>query len=164
MRSIRRRILGFLLVLIILISPMGMIAVDAKEKTVRIGYDANSHFIQEKDNEFYGYGVEYLNKVSAYTNWEYEYVNVESWLDSFEKLRNGEIDLICTVHYTEEHAEEFIYADIPLGYETTLLYANTGSGISYKDYEAFNGCKVGLLLGSYSSVNFAEYAKDMQML
>ena len=153
----------FLLVSIIVLSSTGILTVDAKEKTIKIGYDANSHFIQEKDNEYYGYGVEYLNKVSEYTDWEYEYVNVESWQDSFEKLRNGEIDLICTVHYTEEHAEEFIYADIPLGYETTLLYANTDSGISYKDYEAFNGCKVGLLLESYSSVDFVEYAKDMQI-
>ena len=87
----------FLLVSIIVLSSTGILTVDAKEKTIKIGYDANSHFIQEKDNEYYGYGVEYLNKVSEYTDWEYEYVNVESWQDSFEKLRNGEIDLICSM-------------------------------------------------------------------
>lgn len=163
MRYKRKFISGFLLALMIFISPIGMFTVDAQEKTIKVGYDSNSKFIQEKNKEYYGYGVEYLNKISEYTDWKYEYVNDESWQESFDKLRNGEIDLICTVHYTKERAEEFIYSEIPLGYETTLLYANTDSEISYKDYEAFNDCKVGLLMESYSAVEFEEYAKEMQI-
>ena len=164
MRYKRKFISGFLLALMIFISPIGMFTVDAQEKTIKVGYDSNSKFIQEKNKQYYGYGVEYLNKISEYTDWKYEYVNDESWQESFDKLRNGEIDLICTVHYTKEKAEEFIYSEIPLGYETTLLYANTDSEISYKDYEAFNDCKVGLLTESYSAVEFEEYAKEMQIV
>ena len=164
MRYKRKFISGFLLALMIFISPIGMFTVDAQEKTIKVGYDSNSKFIQEKNKQYYGYGVEYLNKISEYTDWKYEYVNDESWQESFDKLRNGEIDLICTVHYTKERAEEFIYSEIPLGYETTLLYANTDSEISYKDYEAFNDCKVGLLTESYSAVEFEEYAKEMQIV
>ena len=130
----------------------------ADEKVIRIGYDTNSNFIKESDGNFYGYGVEYLEKIAEYTGWKYEYVKDDSWHASLDKLRNGQIDLICTAHYTEERATEFLYSDIPLGYETSLLYAKPESEISYQDYEAMQGCKIGLLKESYSAQDFADYA------
>lgn len=130
------------------------------ETVIRVGYDQNSHFIQEKNGEYFGYGVEYLNKISEYTNWTYEYVTVTSWSDTFQKLRDKEIDLICTAHYTKEHADEFLYSDIPFGYETTLLYTHPSSGITYQDHDALKDSKVGLLLESYSSLDFIEHAEE----
>lgn len=130
----------------------------AEEKVIRIGYDANSNFIQEENGSFYGYGVEYLKKISEYTGWKYEFIKDESWHASLDKLRNGEIDLICTAHYTEERASEFIYSDIPLGYEISILYATADSPISYQDFEAMQGCRIGLLEASYSAQDFERYA------
>ena len=138
--------------------PFYTVSAKAEEKVIRIGYDTNSNFIKESDGNFYGYGVEYLEKISEYTGWKYEYVKDDSWHASLEKLRNGQIDLICTAHYTEERATEFLYSDIPLGYETSLLYAKPESEISYQDYEAMQGCKIGLLKESYSAQDFADYA------
>ncbi len=137
---------------------------EADEKVVRIGYDANSNFIKEKDGEFYGYGVEYLEKIAEYTGWKYEYVKDESWHASLDKLRNGEIDVICTAHYTEERDAEFLYSDIPLGYEASLLYAPKDSEIFYQDFESMQGCKIGLLKESYSAQDFENYAvkQDIQ--
>ena len=68
----------------------------SEEKVVRVGYDSNSQFIKESDGHYYGYGVEYLEKIAEYTGWKYKYVKDDSWHDSLEKLRNGSIDLICT--------------------------------------------------------------------
>ena len=163
MKDKRKYLLGLLLFVLFLILPAEQSQAKEEEFVVKIGYDTNSHFIQEKNKEYYGYGVEYLNKIAEYTNWKYEYVNVENWQESFNKLRTGEIHFICTVHYTEERAEEFVYSDIPLGYEATLLYANAHSDISYQDYEAFHGCKVGLLLESYSAEDFIRYAQKKQI-
>ena len=152
----------YILILTLFISffPANISNVYAQEKVIRVGYDQNSHFIQEKDGEYYGYGVEYLNKISEYTDWTYEYVTVTSWSDTFQKLRDKEIDLICTAHYTKEHASEFLYSNIPFGYETTLLYTHPDSGITYQDHEALENSKVGLLLESYSSVDFINHAKE----
>lgn len=156
MKVMKKGLLGlFVLVILIMLLPESG---QAEEKVIKIGYDANSHFILEEDGEFYGYGVEYLEKISEYTGWEYEYVKVENWKVAFDKLRNNDIDLICTAHYTEERAQEFIYSDIPFGYESTLLYTNENSDISYQEYSAFNGCKVGLLTESYSAEDFINYA------
>ena len=71
-----------------------------------------------------------------------------------EKLRNGEIDLICTAHYTELRNQEFLYSDLPLGYETSILYAKADSSISYQNYDSMQGKKIGLLEESYSASDF----------
>ena len=115
-----------------------------EKKIIRVGYDTNSNFIRYNGHEYYGYGVEYLEKIAEYTDWEYEYVKDDSWHDSIDKLRNGEIDLLCTVHHTKEREQEFLFSIIPLGYETTLLYAMPDSAISYQDYDAMQDCKIGL--------------------
>lgn len=156
---LKKRIISLGIVIAVCLSMLqtGLVTVKAEEREIKVGYDINSNFIQKSDGQFYGYGVEYLNKIAEYTDWDYQYVNDESWQESLDKLRSGEIDLICTAHYTEERAEEFIYSDIPLGYETTLLYTNTDTDISYQDYEAISECKVGLLTESYSAKEFEDY-------
>ena len=158
---VKLHILGWILIAGICLVQMNAVSVKADERIIRVGYDSNSKFIQEVNGEYYGYGVEYLEKIAEYTGWKYEYVNDESWHASLEKLRNGEIDLICTAHYTEERAQEFIYSDIPLGYETSLLYADTDSAFYYQDYEAMEGARVGLLEESYSAEEFKEHAIDI---
>ena len=39
------------------------------------------------------YGVEYLNKISQYTGWRYEYIN-ESWENQLADLKSGKVDLM----------------------------------------------------------------------
>ena len=134
-----------------------------EKKIIRVGYDTNSNFIRYNGHEYYGYGVEYLEKIAEYTDWEYEYVKDDSWHDSIDKLRNGEIDLLCTVHQTKEREQEFLFSIIPLGYETTLLYAMPDSAISYQDYDAMQDCKIGLLRESYSAQEFELYAAKKEI-
>ena len=88
-------VLSVVAALMLTIMPMHKMQVRAEEKIIRVGYDANSNFIQYDGHEYYGYGVEYLEKIAEYTEWEYEYVKDESWHGSLDKLRNGEIDLLC---------------------------------------------------------------------
>ena len=155
-----KRFLMWLMVVALCVTmlPIGLISVRADEKVIRIGYDENSTFIKEVDGNYYGYGVEYLEKISEYTGWEYEYVKSESWHECIQMLRSGEIDMLCTAHYTEERAAEFVYSDIPLGYESSLLYTTEDSSISYQDYEEMDGTKIGLMTDSYSAHDFEIYA------
>ena len=34
----------------------------------------DGYFEKQEDGELYGYGVEYLNTISTYTNWKYEFL------------------------------------------------------------------------------------------
>lgn len=142
----------------------GKISVMADEpKVIRVGYDVNASFIQENNGEYFGYGVEYLEKIAEYTGWEYEFVEYHRWSNSLENLKMGEIDLICTAHYMEEREQYFVYSDIPLGYEATILYAEEDSDIAYQQYEAINGCKVGFLSESYAAKEFIAYAEEKEI-
>ena len=151
--------LGVILTLVLSLVPINCLQTKADEKVIRVGYDTNSSFIHDEGGKYYGYGVEYLEKIAEYTGWKYEYVKDESWNASFDKLRNGDIDLLCTVHYTEDRAEEFLFSNIPLGYETSLLYTMSDSAIAFQDFDAIHGCKIGLLKESYSAQDFISYAK-----
>ena len=155
----KRRSAGILALAVLIFLSLVPQAAFASERTViKVGYDSNSHFIKESNGSYYGYGVEYLEKIAEYTGWKYEYVKDDSWNSSLEKLRNGSIDLICTAHYTEQRAAEFLYSNIPLGYETSILYTKADSEISYQDYEAMQGSRIGLLEESYSALDFEQYA------
>uniref|UniRef100_UPI0040573F71 EAL domain-containing protein n=1 Tax=Agathobacter sp. TaxID=2021311 RepID=UPI0040573F71 len=167
LRHVHIRTLALFVCFALTIGILGFGNVSAKAdvpKTIRVGYDVNASFIQESNGEYYGYGVEYLEKIAEYTGWEYEFVEYHRWSNSLENLKMGEIDLICTAHYMEEREEYFIYSDIPLGYEATILYAAEDADIAYQQYEAMNGCAVGFLSGSYSAQEFIAYAeeKDIQ--
>lgn len=64
-------------------------------KTIRVAYRENADFINKSSSGVYkGYGVEYLNKISQYTGWRYEYIN-ESWENQLADLKSGKVDLIC---------------------------------------------------------------------
>lgn len=153
--------MAMIIALVIAILPINQVRTKAEEKVIRVGYDSNSNFIHYDGHKYYGYGVDYLEKIAEYTGWKYEYIKDESWHQSVDKLRNGEIDLLCTVHYTEERAKEFLFSSIPLGYETSLLYAMADSVIAYQDFEAMQGCSIGLLTESYSAQDFEAYAIKM---
>ena len=160
----RNRWVGHLILvfsLLVSILPMTLFSAKAEEKVIRVGYDANSNFIQYNGESYYGYGVEYLNKIAEYTGWKFEYVKDESWHGSVHKLSSGEVDLLCTMHYTEERAKEFAFSSVPLGYETSILYAMSDSSISYQDFDAMQGTRIGLLNDSYSAQAFIAYAQEV---
>lgn len=152
-----------LLIALVVIALIPQSAFASKEKVIRVGYDSNSNFIKESNGQYYGYGVEYLEKIAEYTDWKYEYIKDDSWHDSLNNLRNGEVDLICAAHYTKQRADEFLYAETPMGYETFILYAKPDSQIFYRDFEAIQGSRIGLLKESYSAAEFEVYAKEKQL-
>ena len=155
----KRKVICVCLIALIILSLVPLNALAVEETVIRVGYDSNSRFIRENDGEYYGYGVEYLEKIAEYTGWEYEYIQDDSWFASLEKLRSGEIDMICTAHHTEQRMDEFLYSNIPLGYETSIIYAREESNISYRNYEAMQGKKIALLEDSYAALDFEQYAE-----
>ena len=154
-----KKIIILLIATIFAVNVKGTFITSAKEDTVRVGYIEQCGFMEETNGVFEGYGVEYLNEISNYTGWRYEYV-YETWESCLEQLESGEIDIVCMAQYEEGRAEKILYSDIPLGYEYTVLYARTDADIYYEDYEAMKGCKVGLLKQSMHSEEFVAFAKN----
>lgn len=157
-KSIKRTILRlFLMVMIVMSVPVEASAQKSKELVV--GYIDYHGFIDKSaDGNYTGYGVDYLNRIADYTGYTYSY-QYGNWEDNLEKLKNGEIDLICTAQHTPNRDKEFEFSRSSIGSTQGLLYACNGSDIVYEDFKSFDGMKIALLKENAMNELFQDYAK-----
>ena len=146
-----------LLLLLSVVLPVKAAAETAPAKVVRVGsFEDTFNYCNEKGARK-GYGYELLETLSGYTGWQFEYVTCD-WSDCFEKLENGEIDIMGGISYTEDRAEEMLFSDEPMGEEKYYLYADLSrTDLSTSDYKTLNGKKIGVLMGAESEVMLTEW-------
>ena len=160
MQTLMRKSACVMLSLLLLLSavlPVKAAAETASAKVVRVGsFEDTFNYVNEKGARK-GYGYELLETLSGYTGWQFEYVTCD-WSDCFEKLENGEIDIMGAISYTEDRAEEMLFSDEPMGEEKYYLYADLSrADISASDYKTLNGKKVGVLMGTEPEVMLTEW-------
>ena len=146
-----------LLLLLSVVLPVKAAAETAPVKVVRVGsFEDTFNFCNEKGARK-GYGYELLQTLSGYTGWQFEYVTCD-WSDCFEKLKNGEIDIMGGISYTEDRAEEMLFSDEPMGEEKYYLYVDLSrADISASNFKTLNGKKVGVLMGTEPEVMLTEW-------
>ena len=146
-----------LLLLLSVVLPVKAAAETAPAKVVRVGsFEDTFNYCNEKGARK-GYGYELLETLSGYTGWQFEYVTCD-WSDCFEKLENGEIDIMGGISYTKDRAEEMLFSDEPMGEEKYYLYADLSrTDLSTSDYKTLNGKKIGVLMGAESEVMLTEW-------
>ena len=160
MQTLMRKSVCVMLSLLLLLSavlPVKAAEETAPVKVVRVGsFEDTFNYVNEKGARK-GYGYELLQTLSGYTGWQFEYVTCD-WSDCFEKLKNGEIDIMGGISYTEDRAEEMLFSDEPMGEEKYYLYADLSrADISASDYKTLNGKKVGVLMGTEPEVMLTEW-------
>ena len=160
MQTLMRKSVCALLSLLLLLSAVLSVkaaAETAPAKVVRVGsFEDTFNYCNEKGARK-GYGYELLQTLSGYTGWQFEYVTCD-WSDCFEKLENGEIDIMGGISYTEDRAEEMLFSDEPMGEEKYYLYADLSrADISASDYKTLNGKKIGVLMGTEPEVMLTEW-------
>ena len=151
MQTLMRKSVCAMLSLLLLLSavlPVKAAAETAPAKIVRVGsFEDTFNYVNEKGVRK-GYGYELLQTLSGYTGWQFEYVTCD-WSDCFEKLKNGEIDIMGDISYTEDRAEEMLFSDEPMGEEKYYLYADfSRTDISASNFKTLNGKKIGVLMGT----------------
>lgn len=160
MQTLMRKSVCALLSLLLLLSavlPVKAAAETAPVKLIRVGsFEDTFNYCNEKGARK-GYGYELLETLSGYTGWQFEYVTCD-WSDCFEKLENGEIDIMGGISYTEDRAEEMLFSDEPMGEEKYYLYADLSrTDLSTSDYKTLNGKKVGVVMGTEPEVMLTEW-------
>ena len=160
MQTLMRKSVCALLSLLLLLSAVLSVkaaAETAPAKVVRVGsFEDTFNYCNEKGARK-GYGYELLQTLSGYTGWQFEYVTCD-WSDCFEKLKNGEIDIMGDISYTEDRAEEMLFSDEPMGEDKYYLYADLSrADISASDYKTLNGKKIGVLMGTEPEVMLTEW-------
>ena len=127
-------------------------------KVVRVGWHESPYFITDEYGRESGYSYEYQCKVAAYTGWEYEYIK-GTWPDLLQMLKDGEIDLLSDISYSEERAKEMLYPSIPMGTEVYYLFvAPDNQEITPDDFSTLNGKRIGVTKNSIQKEYFIDWA------
>ena len=160
MQTLMRKSVCAMLCLLLLLSvvlPVKAAAETAPVKVVRVGsFEDTFNYCNEKGARK-GYGYELLQTLSGYTGWQFEYVTCD-WSDCFEKLENGEIDIMGGISYTEDRAEEMLFSDEPMGEEKYYLYADLSrTDTSASDFKTLDGKKIGVVMGTEPEVMLTEW-------
>ena len=91
------------------------------------------------------------------TGWKFEYVKCD-WSNCFDKLENGEIDIMGDISYTDERAQKMLFPDEPMGEEKYILYADLSDmDIETSDFKSLDGKRVGVLLGTEPEIMLTEW-------
>ncbi len=116
------------------------------KKKVKVGYYNNEVFEDGSSDEDIkkGYAYEYYRKISEYTGWDYEYV-YGNFVSIYQKLLDGDVDLVAGLAYSDERASLFLYPDKPMGAESYGIVKHDNDDSISRTYNTLNGKKIGVL-------------------
>ena len=130
-----------------------------EKNVVRVGYTENGQTIRKNGNGFYGYGVEYLQRIADYTGWQYEYVLVTEE-ERAKALDEGKIDLLCDITRNESTAKMRL-SEQSSGMSFGLLCTRKDdNSIFFDDYEAIDGKRIAINRSKGMEAILQEFAKD----
>ena len=130
---------------------------EKQSQIIRIGSFEDTFDYIDENGVRRGYGYELLQALAGYTGWEFEYVKCD-WSNCFDKLENGEIDVMGDISYTDERAQKMFFSDEPMGEEKYILYAdlsNMDTGTS--DFKFMDGKRVGVLMDTEPEIMLTEW-------
>ena len=129
-------------------------------RVVRVGWFESPFNTTDELGRRSGYSYEYQQKIAAYTGWTYEYVE-GSWPSLLQMLKDGRIDLLSDVSFTEERAQDMLFSSLPMGAEDYYLFATPDNkDVTGDDFTTFNGKKVGVNKGSIQMDYFRTWAEQ----
>ena len=132
---------------------------EKQPQTIRVGSFEDTFNYVDKNGVRRGYGYELMQALSGYTGWKFEYVKCD-WSNCFDKLENGEIDIMGDISYTDERAQKMLFSDEPMCEEKYILYADLShTDIGTSDFKAMDGKRVGVLMGTEPEIMLTEWEK-----
>ena len=149
-----------LVIWIILTVPCRAAETDNNEKRsqiIRVGSFEDTFDYVDKNGVRRGYGYELMQALAGYTGWKFEYVKCD-WSNCFDKLENGEIDIMGDISYTDERAQRMLFSDEAMGEEKYILYADLAHmDIGTSDFKSLDGKRVGVLIDTEPEIMLTEW-------
>ena len=128
-----------------------------EKKIIRVGSFEDTFDYVDANGMRRGYGYELMQALAGYTGWEIKHVQCD-WSNCFDKLENGEIDVIGDISYTNERAQKMLFSDEPMGEEKYTLYADLSDvDMGTADFKLLDGKRVGVLLGTEPEIMLTEW-------
>ena len=130
---------------------------EKQSQIIRVGSFEDTFNYVDKNGVRRGYGYELMQALAGYTGWKLEYVKCD-WSDCFDKLENGEIDIMGDISYTDERAQKMLFPDEPMGEEKYILYADLSDmDIGTSDFKFMDGKRVGVLIDTEPEIMLTEW-------
>ena len=130
---------------------------EKQSQIIRVGSFEDTFDYVDKNGVRRGYGYELMQALAGYTGWKFEYVKCD-WSNCFDKLENGEIDIMGDISYTDERAQKMLFPDEPMGEEKYILYADlSDTDIGTSDFKSMDGKRVGVLMGTEPEIMLTEW-------
>ena len=158
--KLRTTILIFLISLIAII--IHVETVKATERNIiRVGYVSDEGFIEKKGDYYTGYLYDYLREISIYTNWEYEFVEMDI-SEALNALKNGEIDLMGGMFKSDAIEKIFDFPKYDMGYTySTLIVSDDYKACDESAYVILDGMNVGYLETAKGTLdNFLKFCEN----
>ena len=130
---------------------------EKQPQIIRIGSFEDTFDYVDKNDVRRGYGYELMQALAGYTGWKFEYVKCD-WSNCFDKLENGEIDVMGDISYTDERAQKMLFSDEPMGEEKYVLYADLSHmDIGMPDFKSMDGKRIGVLMDTEPEIMLTEW-------
>ena len=99
------------------------------QRIVKVGaFSFHPGIFQDKDGEIKGFYVDALNEIATKENIQFVYV-FGTWNEGLTRIKNGEVDLLTSVAYTEDRAKYLDYSSVPLLTVWSEVYVDPDSDI-----------------------------------
>lgn len=166
--QLRRRIIKWTAVLLasLMMAAVWVLFVSAddgpkEKKVLRVAFPQAKGYTEIDENGHRsGIIVDFLNEISKYTGWEYEYIDVGNE-EIVEEFLDGKYDLTGGTYYSEGFEKYFAYPDYNCGYTKLVLMALTEND-ELKSYElnTLNGKTIGVFGPNKENIRrLVEYLK-----
>lgn len=151
--NIRLKIFFIFIFSIVLLKPIIVFGEEVnKERIIRVGYPIQKGLTEQKENgEYIGYTYDYLMELSQYTNWKYEFIQVEGDLNTqistlINMLIEGKIDLMGGMMFQDSLAELMDYSGYNYGTASSALCVlKENEKINSFNYSSFSTLRVAVL-------------------
>ena len=130
---------------------------EKQPQIIRVGSFEDTFNYVDKNGVRQGYGYELMQALAGYTGWKFEYVKCD-WSNCFDKLENGEIDIMGDISYTDERAQKMLFSEEPMAEEKYILYADLSNlDIGMSDFKFMDGKRVGVLMDTEPEIMLTEW-------
>ena len=130
---------------------------EKQPQTIRVGSFEDTFNYVDENGVRQGYGYELMQALAGYTGWKFEYVKCD-WSNCFDKLENGEIDIMGDISYTDERAQKMLFSEEPMAEEKYILYADLSNlDIGTSDFKFMDGKRVGVLMDTEPEIMLTEW-------
>jgi signal transduction histidine kinase/CheY-like chemotaxis protein len=130
-------------------------------KVVKVGcYDVEHFAYKNSAGLLVGYGGEYLDMLSRYTDFKFQLVQAPD--GELERMLNaGELDLVMPVPYSRTNIDRFRFPAYPIGEATIGLFTlNSHAPLFYNDYASFQGLTIGGVKDSFALQTLRQHARE----